>query len=133
MRLLTSICVSAALLAGAASAKPALRDVQEIDGKMLQVGLALEISKKCASIDARKLKGLNILWGIKKRANALGYSDDEIDAYRKSDAEKARLKAKGAAYVKSKGLDPNSAADLCTLGKSEIAAGSLIGSLLRAK
>ncbi|MCV2893939.1 DUF5333 domain-containing protein [Lentibacter sp. XHP0401] len=133
MRMFTTVFMGAALAASMASAKPALRDVKEIDGKMLEVGLALEISKKCDTISARKLKGLSLLWDVKSRANDLGYSDDEIDAYRKSEAEKARIRAKGEAYVKSKGLNPKSAADLCTLGKAEIAKGSVIGSLLKAK
>lgn len=133
MRVFTGVLVTATLLAGMAAAKPALRDVPEIDDQMLKIGLALEISEQCDSIAARKLKGLNVLWSLKKRANALGYSDDEINAYRKSEAEKARIRALGEDYVKSKGLDPKSAADLCRLGKAEIADGSVIGSLLKAK
>ncbi len=116
-----------------AGAKTPLRDVPAIDDQMLQVALALEISKKCPQIDARQLKGLNYLWSLKRKANGLGYSDAEIDAYRKSPAEKARIRAEGEAYVKSKGLNPKSAADLCTLGKQEIAKKSVIGSLLKAK
>ncbi len=133
MRIFTGTLLVAAVAASSALAKPALRDVAEIDDKMLQVGLALEISDECPTIDARKVRGLNFLWSVKKRANALGYSDDEINAYRKSEAEKARLRAKGATYVKSKGLDPKNADDLCKLGRDEIAKGSTIGSLLRAK
>ncbi len=120
-------------LASPVAAKAPLRDVKEIDGQMLNIALALEISEKCNEIDARTLKGLNTLWSLKRRANALGYSDDEINAYRKSKVEKARLRGLGEAYVKSKGLDPKSAADLCTLGRAEIKQGSVIGSLLKAK
>ncbi len=119
-------------LAAPVSAKTPLRDVPAIDGQMLNVALALEISEKCGEIGARKLKGMNFLWSLKRKANDLGYSDDEINAYRKSPAEKARIRKLGEAYVKSKGLDPKNAADLCTLGRAEIAAGSVIGSLLRA-
>ncbi len=116
-----------------ASAKAPLRDVKAIDGQMLYVALALEISEKCGEIDARQLKGLNFLWSLKKKANALGYSDDEINAYRKSTAEKARIRALGENYVKSKGLNPKDPADLCKLGHAEIAQGSQIGALLKAK
>lgn len=133
MRVLTAGMVAMMMTAGVAAAKPALKDVAEIDDKMLQVGIALEISEKCGAISARKLKGVNFLWQLKRRANALGYSDDEIDAYRKSKANKARIRAEGEAYVKSKGLNPKSAADLCKLGRAEIASGSVIGGLLKAK
>ncbi|MBU2935741.1 MULTISPECIES: DUF5333 domain-containing protein [Pacificibacter] len=115
---------------GAVSAK-ALRDEPSIDGPMLKVALAIEISDKCSSIEARKLKGLNFLWGLKTAAKKLGYSDDEIKAYVDSKAEKSRMRALGEAYVRDKGLNPTSAADLCRLGQQEIAANSLTGSLLR--
>lgn len=133
MRLFTTAVVGAALIGSVAAAKPQLRDVKEIDSKMLEIGIALEITKQCERISARKLKGLAVLWQLKMRANTLGYSDDEINAYRKSEAEKARLRALGQDYVKSKGLNPQSAADLCRLGDAEIAKGSVIGRLLKAK
>jgi len=116
-----------------AEAKAPLRNVKAIDDNMLWVALALEISEKCGTIDARKIKGLNYLWSLKKKANALGYSDDEINAYRKSDAEKARIRARGERYVTSRGLDPKASEDLCKLGQAEIARGSTIGSLLKAR
>ncbi|WP_137699948.1 DUF5333 domain-containing protein [Marimonas lutisalis] len=133
MRVLTTAVLGLGLLAGAAQAKAPLRDVSEIDDNMLRVALALEISEKCGEIDARTMKGMKYLWSLKRRANALGYSDDEINAYRKSPDEKARIRAEGEAYVKSKGLNPKKAADLCKLGHAEIASGSVIGSLLKAK
>ncbi|WP_298806086.1 DUF5333 domain-containing protein [uncultured Lentibacter sp.] len=133
-RIVVSAVVAGGLFGGTmAAAKPNLRDVREIDDQMLNVGLALIISRECDSITERKLKGLAFLWELKRRANALGYSDDEINAYRKSEAEKARLRAAGEDYVKSKGLNPKDAADLCKLGTAEIEKGSTIGSLLRAK
>ncbi len=137
MRLVTGALVGAMLMAGAvqaaADAKAPLREVPEIDNNMLWVGIALRISEDCDEIDAQTLKGLSFLWSIKRKANALGYSDDEINAYRKSDAEKARIEARGRAYVKSKGLDPKDADDLCALGHAEIARNSVIGTLLKAK
>ena len=121
------------ITANVAAAKAPLRDVRAIDDNMLFVALALEVDKKCPTISARKVKGLNFLFSLKRKANGLGYSDAEINAYRKSDAEKARLRSKGEAYVKSQGFNPKSSADLCEFGQSEIAKGSVIGSLLKAK
>ncbi|SLN30612.1 hypothetical protein AQS8620_00966 [Aquimixticola soesokkakensis] len=112
---------------------PPLRDQARIDNSMLQVAIAYEVSEKCDSIDARKLKGLNYLWTLRGVASDLGYSDAQIKAYVESKAEKARIRKLGEAYVASKGLDPKVSADLCTLGTQEIASQSLIGSLLRAK
>ncbi|RPE71094.1 hypothetical protein EDD53_0207 [Pacificibacter maritimus] len=121
-----------ASIAGTASAK-SLRDEPTIDRPMLSVALAIEISDKCSSIEARKLKGLNYLWGLKSAASKLGYSDDEIKEYVESDAEKSRIRGLGEAYVRSKGLNPTSDADLCTLGEQEIASNTLTGSLLRSR
>jgi len=114
----------------AAAAKPALRDVKEIDDRMLWVALAIEISDRCESISPRTLKGLAYLYSLKNRAEALGYTEAEIKAYVDSDAEKARMRKRGEAYVRAQGLDPDSDADLCTLGKREIGKGSQIGAFL---
>lgn len=126
--------VIAALLmtsvAGTASAK-SLRDEPTIDRPMLSVAMAIEISDKCPSISARTLKGLNYLWGLKSAAKRLGYTDAEIKSYIDSDAEKARMRKLGEQYMRSKGLNPASVADLCTLGSNEIVANTLTGSFLR--
>ena len=117
-------------VAATASAK-SLRDEPTIDRPMLSVAMAIEISDKCPSISARTLKGLNYLWGLKSAAKRLGYSDAEIKSSVESDAEKARMRDLGEAYMRSKGLDPASVADLCTLGSNEIVANTLTGSFLR--
>ncbi len=133
MRLTLSALILSAGMANAAAALPPLRDVSEIDDNMLWVALAIEISDRCDSIAPRTLKGLNFLWQLKSRASDLGYSDDQIRAYVDSDAEKDRIRDRGEAYVRAKGLNPDSAADLCTLGRDEIQKGSQIGAFLRAK
>ncbi|GGX57118.1 NADH dehydrogenase subunit E [Tateyamaria omphalii] len=119
------------LTAGIASAKPHLRDVPEIDGTILAVGIADEIRKNCPDISARLLRAYSVVNGLKARARTLGYSDEEIDAYRKSDTEKARLKAKRAEYLRSAGVTPGQSASYCAVGRQEIEKGGQIGALLR--
>jgi len=119
--------------AASAEAKLPLRDVPKIDNNMLWVALAIEISDKCDQIKPRTLKGLLFLNSLKKTARAMGYSDAEIKEYVKSDEEKARMRDRGEAYVKSKGLNPADTGDLCTLGHAEIAQNSQVGVLLKAK
>lgn len=128
---LTLTALILGLTATAATAKVPLRDVPEIDNPMFSVAMAYEISEKCETIEPRKLKGLNFLFGLAAKAKDMGYTTAEIDAYRKSDVEKARMRAKGEAYMATKGLDPKSNEDLCKLGQMEMAAGSQIGSFLR--
>lgn len=132
MRMIVPV-ILALTLAGAAHARPALRDVPEIDNNMLWVAMAIEISDNCDDIAPRTLKGLFFLSSLKNKAQAMGYSNEEIRTYVKSDAEKARMRKRGEAYMKARGLDPADTGDLCKLGDAEIARGSQIGVLLRAK
>lgn len=132
MRVMLALVLSAGL-AQAATAQPPLRDVPQIDDKMLWVALAIEISDRCDTLSSRTLRGLNYLWQLKSEASALGYSDADVRAYVESDAEKARMRARGEAYVRNHGLDPAKDADLCRLGRDEIQKGSQIGAFLRTR
>ena len=121
------------LTAGVASAKPHLRDVPEIDGTILAVGIADEIRKNCPDISARLLRAYSVINGLKSKARGMGYTDDEIDAYRSSDAEKARLKAKRAAYLAQGGVTAGQPASYSARGRQEIEKVGQIGALLRMK
>lgn len=124
---------TAPLMAGAAAEAelPPLREVQEIDQNMLWAGLAVEVSDECSTIEVKKIKGISFLWGLKNKASAMGYTDDEIRAYVESDDEEARIRRLGEAYVRQAGFDPKTPEGLCAFGEAEIARGSVIGSFLR--
>ena len=130
MRAMTTALVLA-LAAGSVAAKPPLRDVPEIDGTILAVGIADEIRKNCPDISARMIRAVTVVNGLKGKARALGYSDAEIDAYRKSDVEKARLKAERDRYLSAGGVLASTPETYCTLGRVEIEKGGQIGALLR--
>ena len=119
------------LSAGAVSAKPPLRAVSRVDDTLLAVGIADDIRKNCPDVSARMFKAVNVVRGVAAHARSLGYTSEEIDAYRKSDAEKARLKAKRDAYLASAGATPGSSEGYCQLGRQEIEKGSQIGAVLR--
>lgn len=131
-KLLLGLCISMMAGAGLAETKPPLREVREIDDNMMWVAIAHEISKECDEIDARTLRGLNYLNSLRNRARSLGYTNEEIRAYHKSDEERARMRRRGEAFMSARGLDPNRAEDLCKLGHAEIARDSMIGTFLRA-
>ncbi|WP_434286507.1 DUF5333 domain-containing protein [Celeribacter sp. SCSIO 80788] len=133
MTQLKHLTLALALTAGAAAAAelPPLREVKEIDQNMLWAGLAVEVADECPTIEARKLKGLTFLWGLKNKASSMGYSDDEIRTYVESDDEEARIRRLGEDYVRRAGFDPKTPQGLCGFGESEIAKGTLIGSFLR--
>lgn len=131
MRNLIAVAAISVLVASTATAKPALRDVQEIDNGLYVVGLAHEIRENCPTIDARMLRAISFLQDLKREARDLGYTDDEIRKHLKSKEEKKRLRDRAARYMESQGLDQDKEG-YCALGKAEIEQNSEIGALLRA-
>lgn len=127
--------ITAALLATSvgASALPPLSEVEEINDGLFAVAVADEIRQECPSISARMLRALSYINTLENRALELGYSKQEIKAYVKSKDEKARMRVRGEAYLKANGASYANPETFCTLGKAEIAKGSRIGQLLRAK
>ena len=136
MPFLSAVLIVAALLAGLpahAAAKPPLREVPEIADGIFTIVVANEIRRKCDGIDGRLFKGFFQIQRLKSRANDLGYTDNEIRAVLDSEAEKARVVARGRRYMAGHGLDYDTPGDLCRLGRLEIRNNSAIGALLRAK
>lgn len=115
-----------------AGAKPPLREVKEIDDSLYYIAIANEISEYCPTISGRRLKAIGVMWGLRSKANQLGYSDAEIRAYVESDAEKARMRAKGEAYLAQNGVSYDDTETFCALGRREIERNSAIGVYLRA-
>ncbi len=115
-----------------AAAKQPLREVEEIDTTLYYIAVAKEIDDYCEEIDGRRLKALGVIWDLKSKANAMGYSDSEIRAYIDSDAEKARMRAKGEAYLAANGVNYEKPETFCALGRAEIQRNSAIGVYLRA-
>ncbi|MFC4668637.1 DUF5333 domain-containing protein [Seohaeicola nanhaiensis] len=127
-----AIAIAVALPSYAAAARPALRDVPEIENALFAVAIADAVRDNCSSINARLVRALSFLRQIKAQANALGYSDDEIRNYVESDVEKARMRKKGKAFLAANGVNPDDPETFCTFGRAEIAKNSAIGALLRA-
>ncbi len=115
-----------------AQAKAPLRDVKEIDNELYYIAIANEISEICPTITGRRLKAIGVMWNLRSKANELGYSDKEIREYVESDAEKARMRAKGEAYLAQTGASYENPKSFCALGKKEIDRNSAIGVYLRA-
>lgn len=133
MMMITSLLAASLVSsAGEAQAKRPLEDVSSVTNGLLWVGIADEIRKSCSSISARMFKALNYVSDIQNEAKSLGYSQDEIDAFRKSDANKAVLRQRGEAYLKAHGVALGDPETYCALGRAEIAKSSQIGALLRA-
>lgn len=110
-----------------------LQDEIQINNGLLAVGIADEIRNRCDSISARTFTALGFLNSLKRGARSKGYSNDEINRYTKSKAEKAKMRKRGQAYLAQNGASTFDAASMCRLGRAEIKKRSQIGVLLRAR
>lgn len=128
-----AVVFAASTTAGVAQAKQPLEEISSITNGLLWVGIADEIRSVCPNISARMVKALNYINSIQAEAKSLGYSKDEIDAFRSSSANKAELRRRGEAYLKANGVSFSDPDTYCTLGRAEIEKSSQIGALLRAK
>jgi hypothetical protein len=119
------------LIAAPARALPPLSENPVIVDGLIAVGLALEISEKCAALDARSVRGLLFLNSLRTTARKQGYTDAQIEAYVDDKAEKSLLEDKARAYLAQKGATGDASEAYCRVGRAEISAGSQTGRLLR--
>lgn len=133
MRHLFLVLSIVGMSAGAVQAKQKLRDVKFVDDAVFDVAVADKIRKECPDIAARVIKALTLYRTVRSHARSLGFTDEEIDAYGDSDVEKARMRAKGEAYLRSHGVVASDPQSYCAVGRKEIQKSSRIGSLLREK
>ena len=116
------------LMATQASALPPLKDVPEIRDGIIAAGMAIEIGDKCDSISVRLLRGALYLNSLKSRAEDLGYSRAEIDAYVDDKVEKARLEGIARAQL---GGGRGGGDTSCIVGGSKREPKTAVGRLLR--
>lgn len=128
-----ALTLSLAALPAGAQARPSLGEVDAIHQGLLAVGIADEIRKVCDDIDARMITAFAYLSSLKGEARDMGYSDEEIDDYVTSKAEKRKYRAEGEAWLTSRGVTLGEADGYCRVGRDEIRKGTQIGVLLRAK
>lgn len=129
---LTGLAALAAASTAAAS-KPSLQSVTEVENGLFAVAVADKIRRECGDISGRFMKARSVLSDLYDRARAQGYSDDEIEAYVASDAQKNRMRAKRDAYLAGQGVVKSDPASYCAAGRAEINKSSQIGTLLRAR
>ncbi len=118
-------------LAGASSAKPALKDVAAVREGIIATGMAYEITQKCSSISPRYFRAIGYLNTLKSHARSLGYTNAEIDAYVDNKAEENRLKGIARARLADLGAVSGNGDSYCTVGRTEMSQNSVIGQLLR--
>ena len=113
-----------------AMALPPLSKNTYINDRLIQARVADRIRKECPSISARFAYAYAQARALQQYARDQGYSDDQIDAFLDSDAEKKRVKAAAEAYLAANGVTQGDAASFCALGAREIANKTVAGSLI---
>ena len=122
-----------ALSLAAPQARADLADEDDINAGLLVIAAGNMIRKKCPEIEARMVLAFGYMRGLRDVANERGYSDATIRAYVEDDAAKDVVEDRARAYLASRGLGAGTEGDYCRVGRAEIADGTQIGRLLRAR
>jgi hypothetical protein len=126
-----TLILAALSMAGAASAQPPLSTVAFVNDGLRNIAIADEIRRNCGAIGARMIAALQFINKLENYAEAQGYSEDQIEDFVTSKADRKRLENEAKAYLVANGATNESG--YCALGRREIARNSQVGALLRAK
>lgn len=132
-RMAAAVAATLALTATPAAALEPLSQEKYINDRLIAARIADRIRRECPSIDARMVYAYTQARALKAYARKKGYSEAQIEAFLDSRADKDRIYAVAEDYMTRKGVAAGNAESYCRLGRDEIAGGSVIGSLLRAK
>ena len=133
MRHLKIAGLIAVLGATPASALQPLHENPTVVRGFYAIGLADEVRKNCETISPRMLRAYNYLRALHKWARTQGYSDEQIKELTDNKEEKRALRARIRADLADRGASPENPEGYCTVGREEIAKGSVAGKLLRAR
>lgn len=130
---MTLAALLVALSGTAAMALPPLRDNAYINERLIAAQVGDEIRKACKTISPRLVYAYSQMKKLEAYAKKLGYSDNEIKAFIRNKDEKKRVRTAAWAYMRSKGVVEGNSESYCKLGREEIAAGTITGSLLTSR
>lgn len=132
MKLLPLALIGAMLATPAVALEPIAKEKYINDG-LIAARIADRIRRTCPTIDGRILYAYGEARRLKSYAQNKGYSNAQIDAFLHDKAEKKRIYGVAEDYLTRKGAKTNDPQSFCAIGKQEIAAKTIIGSLLVAK
>ncbi len=122
-----------AILAFPAAAKVPLAEEPHINDSLLAVAVGDAIRSTCPTMYARMITFYFKAKALEKYARKLGYTEEEVEAFLDNRSEKARVRVLALAYMAAHGVVDGDVESYCRLGRAEIEAESLIGSLLGEK
>ncbi len=117
-------------LVGPAQAQVALNQNDHITESLVAAKAGDIIRNTCSSISARYVVVYQKMGELEDYARAEGYTEEAVRAFLKDKAEKSRIKALAEAYLAEAGAIPGDEESYCKVGRDEIAAETLTGSLL---
>lgn len=117
--------------AASADAKVPLPDEAHINEQLIAAQEGDMIRNNCPAISARMLVVFGKMLALKSYAVRKGYTEAEVKLFLKDKVQKARVKGAAVAYLASVGAVEGDSESYCTVGRAEIAKGTLLGTLLR--
>lgn len=132
MKLLPVALIGAILATPAVALEPIAKE-KYINDRLIAARIADRIRRTCPTIDGRILYAFGEARRLKSYALNKGYSNAQIDAFLHDKAEKKRIYGVAEDYLTRKGAKASDPQSFCAVGTQEIAAKSIIGSLLVAK
>lgn len=125
-----ALCIASAM---PAAGQVPLAEEAHINESLLAVAVADKVRHTCPNMYARMVTFYIKAKALEKYARKLGYTEVEVEAFLDDKAEKARVNGLARAYMAERGVVEGDVESYCQLGRAEIEAGSLIGSLLGEK
>ena len=104
-----------------------------VTDRLVAARVADRIRKTCPDIGARVIYAFRQAYALRDWAVDQGYSKDEIDLFLKDKSEKRKIYDRAEEYLAARGAEKDNVEGFCALGFKEIAAKSIIGSLLYEK
>lgn len=108
-----------------------LEDDPELWNRLMYTAAANEIRDKCSKLEARTMAATFYVISIVNYAKGLGYSMNELDAWRNVEANQERLRAITESWLDENGVNREAGTGYCEAGEAEMTKKSQIGKLLK--
>ncbi|WP_022706482.1 DUF5333 domain-containing protein [Paracoccus zeaxanthinifaciens] len=125
--------LSISLATGPALALEPLSQEAYVNDRLKQARVADLVRRGCGSIDARLIRAFNEARKLKRYALDKGYTEEQIEAFLDSDADRDRIYRDADRYMRENGVENGNEESFCRLGRNEIARQTVAGSLLSAR
>lgn len=127
--------IGTALLISTATARAdpfeTLRNDPEVQNGVLIVAIGDLIQDNCPNFEDRRARSIPFLMRLVNRAQSLGYSRADVEAYVDNQAEKDRVEARARQWMIQQGADLDTPASICAVARSEISGQTPVGRLIR--